>query len=117
MGTLSVQKIGEYMETNITLEGYISKVTREMTLMSLNKEVEDKLYLPQSAFSSCSHRAKSFNEPLKVRIDQIVSYAIIKHREGKHEEIHTEEKNNLVAVMVQEDVQTVDANVQGWWKT
>jgi len=79
-----------------------------------DREIAEDLYLPQSAFCGCRARMKAMSYNAENRVDDFKGFCAVLHRE-KHGDDVRSEKESLMAVMPEEDVQLATANILGFW--
>ena len=90
----------------------ISKAYEEELGKDLALEISDKAYLPDEAFKTARQRAIALLQSANDRVVNILTRAIIEHRENEHEESREDEKFIVEAQMSSADV---ELSVQSWW--
>lgn len=95
------------------LADYLSEAFNEDLTSELIKEVETKEYLSQESFDSCRARAKAILNKANNRVENILTLAIINHRETEHEETFEEEKTISTMQLKEEDIKESRGT---WWR-
>lgn len=92
----------------------IGKAYEEELGKDLALEIAEDNYLPDNAFKSARQRAIALLQPSNDRVVNILTRAIIEHRENEHEENREDEKFIVEAQMSVEDI---EVSTQIWWKS
>jgi len=90
----------------------IAKAYEEELGKDLALEVAQESYLPDEAFKSARQRAMALLQPANDRVVNILTRAIIEHRENEHNENRTSEKEVVELQMEQKDI---EVSTRGWW--
>lgn len=98
------------------LAEYLGAKFTETLREDLKKEVDEKEYMSQKALGgSCRMRAYAILFKSILRVWGLMTYFIIRHREGDHGEDHREEMAISVAEISTEDL-TEAKTTRRWWK-
>ncbi len=95
----------------LTFAEYCGKIYAEELAKDFDREINNKEYLPQQAFSSCIARGKALSFNAEGRVDRFKALAVLFHRKG-HNDKYDEEEISLMAVMPEADIKAA----KGWWK-
>ena len=90
----------------------MAKVLEEVLGKEFEQEIAEASYLPDEAFKTARQRAIALLQPANDRVVNILTRAIIEHRESEHEEIREDEKFIVETQMSAEDI---EVSVRGWW--
>ncbi len=96
------------------LAEYLSEVFKEELIKELKKEIDIKEYLSQESFDSCGSRSRALLDKAFNRVENILTMAIINHRESEHEEEFKEEKEITTMQLKEEDITTARGT---WWRS
>ena len=97
----------------MSLSVIISDIVKEEIQKDIEKEISEKEYLPQSAFTDCTSRAEAMMYNAVARAKKVYALAILLHRENSHGEDHKKEKEELVSTMPAEDIEL--SSTPGFW--
>lgn len=75
-------------------------------------EIAEKDFMPQSDYENCFARAEDIVDTASVSVKRALALAIAKHREEKHNEDRSAEREELIALMTSEE-QSV--GLMSWW--
>lgn len=90
----------------------LAKVLEDELGKDLALEIAQESYLPDEAFKSSRQRAIALSQPAIDRVVNMLTRAIIEHREVEHNEDKDMEKAVVETQMSVEDIQVA---TQGWW--
>jgi hypothetical protein len=90
----------------------IGKAYEEELGKDLALEISDDKYLSDEAFKSARQRAIALLQPANDRVINILTRAIIEHRENDHEENREDEKFIVETQMSSEDI---EMSTRIWW--
>ena len=95
------------------LQHELSKILEEALGKEFDREVNEADYKPQSDYIDCSERANDLLSDAFARVTNVLTLAIIEHRESAHEENRADERTLVESEMVAEDKAV--AELQIWW--
>jgi len=90
-----------------------AKIYRRELQKDHDREIAEKEYMPQQAFSSCMGRGKALAHNAERAVDNFRALCILLHREKTTDERYEDEKTSLIVAMDIEDVETAEA--RSWW--
>jgi hypothetical protein len=90
----------------------LGKVLEDELGKDLAQEIEQDNYLPDEAFKTARQRAIALLQSANDRVVNILTRAIIEHRENDHEENREDEKFIVETQMSAEDI---EVGVRSWW--
>ena len=90
----------------------MAKVLEDVLGKEFEQEIAETSYLPDEAFKTARQRAIALLQPANDRVVNILTRAIIEHRENEHEEDREDEK---FIVETQMSVEDIGLSVKGWW--
>ena len=78
----------------------------------IRREIDEPEYMPQKDFENCEERARAMVNDAAEAVVKTLGLAICNHREGKHNEDHLSEIDEL-----SEDLSAdkVEIAARGWW--
>ena len=108
--------MNELNHKELSFPEYCGKMYGIELAKTLQAEIENPVLLPQSAFNSNRGRGKAISFDAERKVDNFKALTVLLHREIKHEEVYTEEKELLTVGLSTEEIEAAEFYALGWWK-